>query len=209
MESKNSLEQFFIDHKEYIIKSSIIICALPMIVYILVITPFPPSGNIGRDSWVGFFGSYLGGLLGGIGTLLAVIITTNQTRDIQEENKEETRSIQEENKREMARLNYLEVVKRNKPLVIAEEKDSGSLNGESIRFNIGQANDQNVYLIKITNSGEGLAKNITIEMAKTSGKIVKYRLPNLLQKEKVLKTLIYGLQRCMIQMIHPLIIKRD
>lgn len=48
--------------------------------------------------WLSFYGSYLGGILGGTATLMAVVITTNQTRIIQEENKKETRKIQEENK---------------------------------------------------------------------------------------------------------------
>ncbi|HBF0594026.1 TPA: hypothetical protein KNN84_001984 [Clostridioides difficile] len=54
-------------------------------------------GNTSSE-WLSFYGSYLGGILGGIATLMAVVITTNQTRIIQEENKEETREIQKENK---------------------------------------------------------------------------------------------------------------
>ncbi|HBF2562757.1 hypothetical protein [Clostridioides difficile] len=54
-------------------------------------------GNTSSE-WLSFYGSYLGGILGGIATLMAVVITTNQTRIIQEENKKETRKIQEENK---------------------------------------------------------------------------------------------------------------
>ncbi|HBE9110315.1 TPA: hypothetical protein KNH21_003634 [Clostridioides difficile] len=50
--------------------------------------------------WLSFYGSYLGGILGGIATLMAVVITTNQTRIIQEENKVETREIQAESKKE-------------------------------------------------------------------------------------------------------------
>lgn len=50
------------------------------------------------DSWLSFYGSYLGGILGGAATLAAVIRTTNQAKLMQEENKKETRKIQEENK---------------------------------------------------------------------------------------------------------------
>lgn len=37
-----------------------------------------------NGEWSGFLGSYIGGVFGGIGTLLAVYITTNQTRMIQD-----------------------------------------------------------------------------------------------------------------------------
>lgn len=51
------------------------------------------------DSWLSFYGSYLGGILGGAATLAAVIRTTNQAKLMQEENKKETRKIQDENKK--------------------------------------------------------------------------------------------------------------
>ena len=41
---------------------------------------------IGNDSWASFLGSYVGGVIGGAGTLLAVIITTKETRIIQQKN---------------------------------------------------------------------------------------------------------------------------
>lgn len=39
-----------------------------------------------RKKWGGFLGSYIGRALGGVGTLLAVYITTKETRKIQQEN---------------------------------------------------------------------------------------------------------------------------
>lgn len=41
---------------------------------------------LSNGEWSGFLGSYIGGALGGIGTLLAVYITTKETRKIQREN---------------------------------------------------------------------------------------------------------------------------
>lgn len=41
---------------------------------------------LGNAEWSSFLGSYIGGALGGIGTLLAVYITTKETRKIQQEN---------------------------------------------------------------------------------------------------------------------------
>lgn len=44
---------------------------------------------IGNKEWASFLGSYVGGAIGGIGTLLAVVITTNQTRAIQKKNEQQ------------------------------------------------------------------------------------------------------------------------
>ncbi len=41
---------------------------------------------LSNGEWGSFLGSYIGGALGGIGTLLAVYITTKETRKIQQEN---------------------------------------------------------------------------------------------------------------------------
>ena len=46
--------------------------------------------NLNNAEWASFLGSYAGGLLGGIGTLLAVFITVKSSQQIQENNKKET-----------------------------------------------------------------------------------------------------------------------
>lgn len=64
-------------------------------VFIVMILPYALEVFIFRNNvysvlsngeWGGFLGSYIGGALGGIGTLLAVFITTKETRNIQREN---------------------------------------------------------------------------------------------------------------------------
>lgn len=64
-------------------------------VFIVMILPYALEVFIFRNNvysvlsngeWSGFLGSYIGGALGGIGTLLAVFITTKETRKIQREN---------------------------------------------------------------------------------------------------------------------------
>ncbi len=64
-------------------------------VFIVMILPYALEVFIFRNNvysvlsngeWGGFLGSYIGGALGGIGTLLAVFITTKETRKIQREN---------------------------------------------------------------------------------------------------------------------------
>lgn len=49
------------------------------------------------NDWIGFLGSYTGGILGGLCTLVVMYFTRKDTRDIQEENKALTLKIQEEN----------------------------------------------------------------------------------------------------------------
>ena len=52
-----------------------------------------------NGEWGGFLGSYIGGALGGIGTLLAVYITTKETRKIQQENSVQIEDERKRNKK--------------------------------------------------------------------------------------------------------------
>lgn len=77
----------------YIIVAILIIMGLPFFIQFSVIDNNWLS-KASNDGWASFFGSYLGGVIGGIGTLIAMLVTTRETRRIQEENKE----MQNENK---------------------------------------------------------------------------------------------------------------
>jgi len=46
--------------------------------------------NLSNNEWAGFLGSYVGGILGGLGTLISVYITVKESRDMQIENKKDT-----------------------------------------------------------------------------------------------------------------------
>ncbi len=46
--------------------------------------------NLNNAEWASFLGSYAGGMLGGLGTLIAVLITVKNSQQIQEENKKDT-----------------------------------------------------------------------------------------------------------------------
>ncbi|MBN7572799.1 hypothetical protein C1H57_23520 [Clostridium sp. 2-1] len=46
--------------------------------------------NLSNNEWAGFLGSYVGGILGGLGTLISVFVTVKESRDIQAENKSDT-----------------------------------------------------------------------------------------------------------------------
>lgn len=65
----------------------------------------PALSNLSNNEWAGFLGSYVGGILGGLGTLIAVYITVKSSMSIQEENKRETdQRIEEEYKRYQAEI---------------------------------------------------------------------------------------------------------
>ena len=89
------LDEFFKNHE---IISLVIIMFFSITMLILIVPNavkyYYPDVTIG-DTWVSFFGSYLGGLFGGIVTLIALYITVKQTREIQQENRLE----QEKNER--------------------------------------------------------------------------------------------------------------
>lgn len=61
--------------------------------------------NLSNNEWAGFLGSYVGGILGGLGTLISVFITIKESRDIQAENKADTdlKILNDKNEREKER----------------------------------------------------------------------------------------------------------
>lgn len=62
-----------------------IVCIIPFALEFLVFRNNAYS-ILGNGEWSGFLGSYIGGALGGIGTLFSVYFTTKETRKIQKEN---------------------------------------------------------------------------------------------------------------------------
>ena len=50
----------------------------------------PTYSLLSNDGWASFLGSYAGGALGGLGTLIAMYFTVRQTTEIQEQNKKDT-----------------------------------------------------------------------------------------------------------------------
>lgn len=45
--------------------------------------------NLSNNEWAGFLGSYVGGILGGLGTLISVFITVKESREMQIDNKKD------------------------------------------------------------------------------------------------------------------------
>ncbi|MBM7613848.1 hypothetical protein [Alkaliphilus hydrothermalis] len=54
----------------------LMVLILPVIINITLFLPFPSTpSDLGNSEWLSFWGSYIGGAIGGIGTLLAVYFT--------------------------------------------------------------------------------------------------------------------------------------
>ncbi|HEK4771424.1 TPA: hypothetical protein SOL08_002075 [Clostridioides difficile] len=96
--------------------------------------------------WLSFYGSYLGGILGGIATLMAVVITTNQTRIIQEENKKENQNINFQNG-----LTIMSIQNRSEGLTreIQNENNKLQLKNERKDFTNGIAENMAKYITGI------------------------------------------------------------
>ncbi|MDO5516399.1 MAG: hypothetical protein Q4F66_02520 [Clostridium sp.] len=73
--------------------------------------------NLNNSEWASFLGSYVGGILGGLGTLIAVYITVKETRNMQIDNKNDTdkKLLEDKQSREIERKeNKLESEKKEK-----------------------------------------------------------------------------------------------
>ena len=64
--------------------------------------------NLSNNEWAGFLGSYVGGILGGLGTLISVYITVKDSRNMQAENKRDTdqKIMDDKEEREKERKEY-------------------------------------------------------------------------------------------------------
>ncbi|MDR5588909.1 MULTISPECIES: hypothetical protein [Clostridium] len=157
--------------KKYLITFVIIIVLVILCIFLLWISK---GGDY--KLYYSTIGCLLGGFVGGTGTLIAVVITT-----------EETRKIQQENKKAIMYKEYLEDVKRNKPILILKEQDLGNDYVKEVRFSIGTIYNTNVNLHEIKNVGIGIAKDIKISaITKNNSNISEFYI-NLLEKDGVLK----------------------
>lgn len=82
MKASNTLKDFI---RKYGTLFLLVIVATPVIVYLLVAIPFPPAFGMGRDAWLGYYGSFFGGLFGGIATMYAVFNTLKHNKEREEE----------------------------------------------------------------------------------------------------------------------------
>ncbi|EMJ5758808.1 hypothetical protein ACTPDI_19565 [Clostridioides difficile] len=77
------------ENRKFII--SILIFTISILIMPIIIKYFIIENDIfsegSNDGWLSFFGSYVGGVFGGIGTIIALWFTRNDTKSIQDENK--------------------------------------------------------------------------------------------------------------------------
>lgn len=111
----------------WIITLYIVIGILIPIIFKYTIFENPALSNLSNNEWAGFLGSYVGGILGGLGTLIAVYITVKSSMSIQEENKRETdQRIEEECKRHQAEIiaeNQRRDIERNSDIEENNKRD--------------------------------------------------------------------------------------
>lgn len=108
----------------WIIVVYIVVSILIPIIFKYAIFENPALSNLSNNEWAGFLGSYVGGILGGLGTLLALYITVKNSMTVQEENKRETdQRIEEEYKRHQAEIATEKERRDNERLSDKEEND--------------------------------------------------------------------------------------
>ena len=66
----------------------IAVALIPLLSNLLLNELIPPDNNLKPADWLGFWGSYLGGLFGSMAALIALYVTRKQSKQLQEENKE-------------------------------------------------------------------------------------------------------------------------
>lgn len=178
---------FIKEHKKAIILGFIfLIVIIPATIYLLLLLPIP-TNNSTDDGWLSFWGSFLGGMFGGIGTLIALVITTIHADKQQNKNLQETQRIQNENNRFIHKKDYLEDVKRNKPMLILNEIDIGDTYVNEVRFPIGFVDFHSAELFEIQNVGLGVAKNISITFVLSNGSKYSSDYFNIIPKDRILK----------------------
>jgi hypothetical protein len=128
-----------------IIGTLLISILIPLIVNRVIINNNFHS-KASNDGWISFYGSYLGGILGGFGTLVGVLITLRETR--------------KENIKPFLVLDFDESPKE---IYSSEKYSEINRNGNVMNFyQIPSISE--LFDINIRNTGKGYAKNIQITM---------------------------------------------
>lgn len=148
--NNKSIERYIIEayYKKNRIKIIILILVVIVIAAPFILNCF--SATITWEAWVSFLGSYLGGVFGGAGTLIAVIITTRQAKKHQEENLIETRKIQAENRNEQRRIESLIYM----PILDIDIVEPDRSNGAKEIMRIYRENGGFYFILNIKNKGK-------------------------------------------------------
>lgn len=131
----------------WIIVLYIFVSVLIPIIFKYAIFENPALSNLSNNEWAGFLGSYVGGILGGLGTLIALYITVKNSMTVQEENKKDTdQRIEEEYKRHQADI-AAEKERRDKER-LSDKEDNDKRDRQQFVNNI--AKELGVYITHIS-----------------------------------------------------------
>ena len=120
---------------------------IPIAINLLLYLPIPTPSNLGNTEWLGFWGSYVGGCLGGISTLVTIYITIKYYEKQDASHKAE---LENQNKRHDLELKD-EVLRRYRPLLILQPNGGAGSNGK-----------YNPFTLHVHNVSEYAAVNVKV-----------------------------------------------
>lgn len=134
--------------KWILIIGSILILIIPVAVNLLLYLPVPTPGELGNSEWLSFWGSYIGGCLGGICTLLTIYLTIKYYEKQDANHKIELEMQNRQHKQELKD----ETLRRYRPLLILQPNGGSGLNGK-----------YNPFSVHVNNVSEYVAVNVKID----------------------------------------------
>lgn len=134
--------------KKILIIGSLLALIIPMLVNLLLYLPIPTAVNLGNAEWLSFWGSYIGGCLGGVCTLITIYVTIKYYEKQEKSHKEE---LEVQNKRHDLELKE-ETLRRYRPLLILQPNGGNGLDGK-----------YNPFTLHVNNVSEYAVINVRIE----------------------------------------------
>ncbi len=142
--------------KWILIIGSILILIIPVAVNLLLYLPVPTPRELGDSEWLSFWGSYIGGCLGGICTLLTIYLTIKYYEKQDANYKTE---LEMQNKRHEQELKE-EMLRHYRPLLVLHPNGGAGLDGKYTAFDV-YVNNVGEYLVanvKVVDQYEALIK---------------------------------------------------
>ena len=134
--------------KRILIIGSILLLIIPIAVNLLLYLPVPTPGELGNSEWLSFWGSYIGGCLGGICTLLTIYLTIKYYEKQDASHKTE---LEMQNKQHEQELKD-EILRRYRPLLVLRPNGGSGLSGK-----------YNPFSVHVNNVSEYVAVNVKID----------------------------------------------
>lgn len=153
-------------NSKIIIFASLGTIAVPLGLNFLLSINFPSAPHLGNPEWLSFWGGYLGGIVGMIGTIIALLISYQQNKRLHEE--ERQRSI-EQNRLQI--IPYMSIAKvdhdfsSNKPedLSLIDLHESTVYINQQAYLNMNSScSKDSLIMLSITNNGVGAAVRVKL-----------------------------------------------